>query len=219
MIMVAFAVEDSPVDLGSSAQIVARCHVADYLRDAGIRHPDLLSSLSKRFVEEAEQLLEDTQPAGMDGEHHPYSAAELCEAALRLALRELESTVELFPGAKDFSGKMTVIPGGSNGGTAELQEAPAELAEGVEASSKTLGNSNSSRYLDRRLQGAVPHLAQISMVRIRPSDVAPESQKIAMRAQLRPKLLRVFRKGYWRGAWKNLCQVVTTVKLRLEPVR
>ncbi|MBA4029591.1 MAG: hypothetical protein C0478_01550 [Planctomyces sp.] len=232
MIMVAFAIEDTPVDLGTSAQIVARCHVADYLRDAGIRHPDLLSSLSRRFVEEAGHLLEDTQPTGGDVEPEAFTAAELCEAALRLAMRELESAAEASLGLPKSASM------GKNGIRTSIavdQVATAQNGEPLSHSSESAINGATdglsagiglevvpgtpSRMAEHRLKAAGQRLEMMSMSRIHPDDVAPPSQRTAMHAQLRPRLIRFFRKGYWRTLWRSTCKTVATWRVTLEPVR
>lgn len=206
MIMVALAVEESPVDLGAPEQMLACCFVADYLRDAGIRHPDLLSRLSRRFVEEAEQLLEDTHPAASSAERTPFTVEELIEAALHLALRELEAVhrtpsvpgVSAVPAAVNLSGDAQA--GSSFSSDAEVQE--------VVPAQHTIHRRRTGQGLDG-----------LALTRIQPEDVAPQSQRNPMRVQLRPKLLWIFRKGFWRRFWQQASAASNRWKLNLESLR
>jgi membrane glycosyltransferase len=73
-----FVREDAP---SKQEVAVARCAVAEYLRDLGLRDPDLLADLSRRIVRRARDALALGQAS---------EASDLTEAAVRLAVRQLD---------------------------------------------------------------------------------------------------------------------------------
>jgi membrane glycosyltransferase len=83
---VAGAASDAqPADAGGrpadSAIAKARCAVAEYLRDLGLRDPDVVAQESQRIVSQAQRELAPT--AAVD-------EASLCETAIRLTVKQLE---------------------------------------------------------------------------------------------------------------------------------
>lgn len=88
----------------------AKCAVAEYLRDLGLKDPDVVAEESQRIVAEAQQQLSAADV---------NDPSVLCETAIRLTVKQLERWLEMLAtqsGGRDHSPRMgsvmaTRLPG------------------------------------------------------------------------------------------------------------
>lgn len=154
----------------------ARMLVAEYLRDWGLKNPDVIAAESRRIVEQAEDLF-------VEGALPGHGRADLCQAAIRLANEEVEAAIA------SMANSCPRIQGrGSRTNGSIVPRLDSVLLEFPDA----------IRHRDR------PPARLLSILERTVTPIIPECTYREMRPQPRTRLWCVLRRGYWHRVGKRL---------------
>ncbi|WP_437185601.1 hypothetical protein SH668x_002712 [Planctomicrobium sp. SH668] len=155
----------------------ARCLVAEYLRDWGMRDPDVVAAESLRIVNEAEGRLHDL--------HAPIT--QFAMIAIEMAQVEVESCISKYTSSPHSAPKSrsatrdSIVPQLSN----LLLKYPEAICPNV---------SQHSEQMQTVVENSI-------------NPIIPRVNHRAMRPQPRTRLFKIFRKGYWVHVHRRVTHV------------
>jgi hypothetical protein len=169
----------------SSNAVGARCAVAEYLRDWGLRDPEVIAVESRRIVQEAQARLSNSSSISRaaGGNHRADADSLLGSTAILLAVEEVEDWIARL----NCDGKGSFVPRVASADS--MVTRPTDLP---------------SQFPDALLQRDHLPAQMLVLLQQSVSPVVPHPRPCEMRPQPRARLWKVLRRGYWRILQRRL---------------